>query len=116
MALTASNPKAHKLLAESKSRRNSSYIAGIAGGALAGYALGSLVGSAISGNPINEPVFYSTLIAGTIFVGIAFGLNASANFKTECAVEIFNKSQKENNNPNLNLGFSPTCVNLKLIF
>jgi hypothetical protein len=59
---------------------------------------------------------YSMLIAGTGLIGISIGFEIVANIKLEAAVELYNKSQRENNNANLNIGFSPNGVNLRLNF
>jgi hypothetical protein len=115
-ALTASNPKVRALLGEYDYMRSASYLFAAAGGGCIGWALGDALSSAMFGTTINKPVFFSLLAGGAAFVGIAFAFDAGANNKVKAAVKLFNKSQKDNNNTNLNLGFSPNGINLKLNF
>ena len=115
-ALTASNPEARKLLEEYDYRRISSYGLAILGGGCIGWALGDVIGSSMYGNPIHKPVFFSLLGAGAVFMGGAIASDAIANHRLKAAVVLYNKSQRENNNTKLDLGFSPNGVNLRLNF
>ena len=116
MQLTKSNPAAFKLMEEAKTMRTSSYIFGIPGGFALGYALGHALGCAMVGKKINSVIFYSTLGTGAVLVFVSIGLEIGANNKAKEAIAVFNNAIKQKNNANLDLGFSPGGVMLRLSF
>ena len=116
MDLTKENKKAYRLMEQSTNMRTGAYIFAVAGGGFLGYSLGYALGRAISGNPINKPVFFSMLGAGAVFTGIGIAFDVGANNKAKAGVELFNQSKKQMNNTNLDVGFSPNGVNLRLNF
>jgi len=116
MTLTKSNTKAFRLMEKSNNMRVGSYIFGIAGGGCLGYSLGYVLGAAMFGNTINKPVFFSLLGVGAVFIGVGIGFEVGANNKAKEGVTIFNNSIKQSSNTNLDLGFSPAGVMLRLNF
>ena len=78
--------------------------------------MGYLIGTAIFGTTINQPLFFTLLGAGVVFIGVTIALETGANNKARKGIELFNQSVKQKNNTNLDLGFLPNGVLLRLIF
>jgi hypothetical protein len=116
MHLTASNPEAFRLLEKSNSMRNAGYIFAAAGGGCVGYSLGYALGIAMFGNTMNKGLFFSTLGAGAVLIGIGIGFEVGANNKAKAGIDLFNNAIKQSSNTNLDLGFSPGGVMLRLNF
>jgi hypothetical protein len=116
LQLTASNVDAFRLLEKSNSLRNAGYVFATAGGGCVGYSLGYVLGTVMVGNTINQPLFFSMLGAGAVFIGIGIGFEVGANNKAKEGITVFNNAIKQSNNANLGLGFSPNGVNLRLNF
>ena len=116
MQLTKSNPKAYKLMEQSNNLRVGSYIFAIAGGGCLGYSFGYILSTTMFDNTINNPLFFSMLGVGAVFVGVGIGFEVGANNKAREGVAVFNNAIKQKNNANLDLGFSPGGVMLRLNF
>jgi len=116
MQAASSHKEAFKLLEKSKNMRNISYVFATAGSGCLGFSLGYLIGIAISNNKVNQPLFFSALGAGVAFIGVSIGLEFGAVNKTKEAIDIFNNAIKQKINANLDLGFSPGGVMLRLNF
>jgi len=52
--------------------------------------------------------------AGAVFTGISIGFEVGANNKAKEAITVFNNAIRQSNNANLDLGFSPGGVMLRL--
>jgi len=113
--VTYSTPEAYLLMVKSSNMQVASYIFGCAGGFSLGFSIGHALGSLANRN-FNSRLFYSTLIAGlgSISIGIAFEI-ASHN-KAKQGIAIYNNAIKQKNSTNLDLGFSPNGLLLKLNF
>ena len=116
MQLTASNPEAFRLLEKSNSMRNAGYVFAVAGGGCVGYSLGYALGLAMFGNTMNQPLFFSMLGAGAIFIGVGIGFEVGANNKAKEGITVFNNAIKQSKNTSIDLGFSPKGVMLRLEF
>lgn len=116
LQLTASNVEAFRLLEKSNSMRNAGYIFAAVGGGCVGYSLGYALGLAMFGNTMNKPLFFSVLGAGAVLIGVGIGFEVGANNKAKEAISIFNNAIKQSSNANLDLGFSPGGVILRLSF
>jgi len=114
--LTSSHPKTSKLLRKSNNMHNLSYVFGFAGGGCVGYSLGYILGTAVSANAPNFGVFVSTLVIGAGLIGIGIALEIDAKNKAIEAIAVYNHSKRQRNNKNLDVGFSPTGVLLRLSF
>jgi len=112
--LTSSHKEAVKLLEQSRNMRNITYIFAPVGGFCLGYSVGHLIGTAIFGTAINQPLFFAMLGAGVVFTGITIALEAGSNNKARMGIALFNQSVKQKNNISLDLGFSPGGMLLKL--
>jgi len=64
----------------------------------------------------NGILFCSMLGAGAVFIGIGIGFEVGANNKAKEAITVFNNAIRQSNNANLDLGFSPGGVMLRLSF
>ena len=115
-ALTKDNQAAYRLMQKADTMRVASYALGIVGGVALGFSLGHAIGRVMVGNTINKPLFFSMLGAGVVFIGISIGCEVGANNNAKEAVAIFNNAIKQSNNANLDLGFSPGGVMLRLNF
>jgi len=116
LQLTASNVEAFRLLEKSNSMRNAGYIFAAAGGGCVGYSLGYALGLAMFGNTINKPLFFSTLGAGAVLIGIGIGFEVGANNKAKKGITVFNNAVRQSKNTSIDLGFSPGGVMLRLGF
>jgi len=116
LQLTASNAEAFRLLEKSNSMRNAGYIFAVAGGGCVGYSLGYALGLAMFGNTMNQPLFFSMLGAGAVFIGIGIGFEVGANNKAKEGITVFNNAIKQSKNTSIDLGFSPVGVMLRLGF
>ena len=116
LQLTASNVEAFRLLEKSNSMRNAGYIFAAVGGGCVGYSLGYALGLAMFGNTMNKPLFFTMLGTGAVLIGVGVGFEVGANNKAKKAIDIFNNAIKQSSNANLDLGFSPGGVILRLSF
>jgi len=114
--LTSSNPTSLKLIEQAYYMRYAGYAFGGIGGFSLGFALGHALGRAVAGNTIDEKLFYPLLGAGAGLIIIGIGLEFGAINKTKHAVAAYNDAIRQKNNANLDLGFSPGGVMLRLSF
>jgi hypothetical protein len=114
--VASSQKDAAKLLEKSKNMKNMSYFFSIVGGGCIGFSLGHLIGTAISNRSVNQTLFFSTLGTGVALLGVGIGFEVGASNKAREGIDVYNKSIKQKNNTNLNLGFSPNGMVVKLNF
>jgi len=86
------------------------------GGICIGFSLGYVVGRTIMGNIVNLKVLLPALGIGSAFVVSGVLCQSSSNKNIQYGILVFNKSLIQKNNTSINLGFSPTEINLKLNF
>ena len=110
------NKEAYGFLEKASSMRVGSYIFGCLGGGFLGFSLGHALGRAMVGAPINKTLFFSMLGAGVGFTGIGIAFDVGANKKIKEGVTVYNNALKQKNNANLDLGFSPNGVIMRLNF
>jgi hypothetical protein len=116
MDLTKENRAAYKIIDEAYSLHKMSIFFDCAGGLLVGYAAGYAIGKAIVGNIFNLKVFLPILGTGIALTSIGIGFEAGATKKAKKGVAVYNQSIKQKNNANLNLGFYPNGMALKMNF
>jgi phosphoribosylformylglycinamidine (FGAM) synthase-like amidotransferase family enzyme len=116
MQLTRSNPEAYKFMDKASTMRIGSYIFGIPGGFVFGFALGHGLGRTMLGNPINKTLFYSMLGAGAALIGVGIGFEIGAKSNVKKGVAVFNNVIRQKNSANLDLGFSSNGIFLKFNF
>jgi len=116
MQATSSNPEALKLMKESNNMRNVGYVFAFLGGGCVGYSLGYALGRTISNNEINYGIFGAVLGVGAALIGVGISFEVGANKKAKEGVDVFNNAIRQKNNANLDLGFSPGGVMLRLNF
>ena len=116
MQLTNSNPEAFKLLAKANTLRNASYVFAIFGGGCIGYSLGYLVSRTWASNPFHPGIFISTLGVGAAFIGAGISCKVGAKKKAVEGIAVYNNAIRQSNSKSLDLGFSPSCIMLKLSF
>ena len=116
MDLSASNPAAHKLMKDAHTLYISSICFNAAGGFLLGYSAGYAIRCAVKKNQVNMKKFIPILGAGVGVIGIGIGFELWSNNKTNKGVLILNNAVKQKNSTNVNLGFSPNGMALKLNF
>jgi len=114
--ITRENTESYNYIIRADSWQIATIYSGVVGGGCVVGSLGYALGAAIVGNPINMKMFLPILSvgAGLVICSITFGVLANNNLKK--GVELFNNSIKEKNSTNLDLGFSPGGVMLRLNF
>jgi len=115
MDLTKENYNSYKLMQKGYSLRTVSRCLYLTGGAVSGLTLGYFIQGSIRNN-LKTEIFLPLLGAsvGFFICGGVFELFANKHILE--GVKIYNKSLKQNKTININLGFSPTEMNLKLNF
>jgi hypothetical protein len=103
-------------MVQANNKRAGAQIFGVIGGGCLGFALGEVIVAAIFGKTINKPLFLSMAGAGSVLLGIGIACDVESNKKTKEGIDAYNNSLKQKNNTNLNLGFSPNRVNIRLNF
>ena len=116
MDLSADNPVAHKLMKDAYTLHVFSICVSSVGGFLLGYSAGYAIRCAVKKNQVDMKIFIPILGVGIGVTGIGIGFELWANGKTNKGILIFNNSVKQKNNSNLNLGFSPNGMALRLNF
>jgi len=114
--LTTSNPTSLKLTEQAYYMRYAGYAFSGIGGFSLGFALGHALGRAVAGKSIDEKLFYPLLGAGAGLIVVGICLEFGAINKTKHAVAAYNNAIRQENNTNLDLGFSPGGVMLRLNF
>ena len=88
----------------------------VAGGVYFGFSAGYAIGCAITGNLVNLKVLLPLLGASAGFIICGITCEIVSKNKIHRGVKLFNQSKKQSNNTNLDFGFSPNGVNLRLNF
>jgi hypothetical protein len=112
VGISKCNPEVYRLIQKAQYLNLAAYCFTVPGGICVGFALGH----AIVTNRINKPLFYSFIGAGIALIGVGIGFDLGAKKNIKQGIAIYNKTIKQNNNANIDLGLSANGVNLRLNF
>jgi hypothetical protein len=108
--------KAYYLLNKADDLRMAGICFGVIGGACLGYSLGYTLGKAMYRSEINMTRLLPILLIGVagLVVGISFEI--CSNNKAFEGINIYNNTNRQQNNTTLNFGFSTNGISLRLNF
>jgi hypothetical protein len=115
-SLTRENKEAYQFMTKAKDQNIAAFAFAFVGGGCLGYSLGYALVSVMDGNPLNKSLFYSLLGVGVGLTGIGIVFDISAKKTIKKGIDAYNNSTKQKNNTNLNLGFSPNRMSIRLNF
>jgi hypothetical protein len=116
MSITKENKEAYKIIVKASNLETAGVFFGIIGGGALGFSLGYALGSYLTGNSIEKSVILPVLGAGAVLTICSITMEVISYDNLRRGVDIYNKSIKQKNSTNLDLGFSPGGVMLKLNF
>jgi len=108
------DPKAYKFVDKYIGKKIIGAILGGAGGGCLGYGLVYYITRNAYGNNYSPALMGTMIGAGIVMVSVGIVLDIKANSNFRDAIEVYNHSVKQKNNPNLHVGFAPTGICLKL--
>ena len=119
MAITKTNKEAYKFITKSNSLDVASVFFGTVGGLCLGFSIGYGIGSLISGNKVSMKTFLPIIGVGVAFTVCGIVFRAMSTDNARRGIEIYNNALKQRHNTsgnNLDIGFSPNGVVMKLNF
>jgi len=115
MRLLNEEKTAVNLMEKSNNRRVACYCFAFTGGACIGYALGSIIGGGLVGGNPNTKIILPLIGVGVGLVAVGIVFEIDANNKAKEAIDVYNKSKKQNN-ASINLGLSANGMVVRLSF
>jgi hypothetical protein len=114
--ITRENPESCKYISKAYGLKGAGIFLGFVGGCGMGFSLGYALGRVIYDSPFEMKIFFPVAIAGVCLVACSITFDALATQNLRKGVDIFNKSIKQKNNANIDIGFMPNGMFLKLNF
>jgi hypothetical protein len=114
--ITRDNVEACKYVRKAYSCKTAGVFFGVVGGGCLGFSLGYVLSLALYDSPIEMKIFLPFIAAGAGMVVCSITFDALATQNLRKGVDIFNKSIKQKNSTNIDLGFMPNGMFLRFNF